>query len=108
METKKRSILKLDIPKSDNGIIISDLFNLLISTDQTANQIKEILNKQFEQDEFIPIPGAQTLVNTQIVQNKNYIKKDLISTLENITFYSDNTFTINSDQRRIFVPNNSD
>jgi len=95
METKKRSILKLDIPKADTGILISDLFKLLISTDQTANQIKEILNKQFEQDEFIPIPGAQTLVNSQIVQNKNYIKKDLISTLNNITFYSDNTFTIN-------------
>ncbi|MFC4687970.1 hypothetical protein SAMN05421846_10229 [Chryseobacterium taeanense] len=95
METKKRSILKLDIPKSDIGILISDLFKLLISTDQTANQIKEILNEQFEQDEFIPIPGAQTLVNSQIVQNKNYIKKDLISTLDNITFYSDNTFTIN-------------
>lgn len=95
METKKRSILKLDIAKSDNGIFISDLFKLLISTDQTANKIKEILNTQFEQDEFIPIPGAQTLVNSQIVQNKNYIKKDLISNLENISFYSDNTFTIN-------------
>ncbi len=40
METKKRSILKLDIAKSDKGIFISDLFKLLISTDQTANQIK--------------------------------------------------------------------
>lgn len=95
METKKRSILKLDIPKSDKGILISDLFKLLISTDETASQIKEVLSKQFKQDEFIPIPGAYTLVNSQIVQNKNYIKKDLISSLENISFYSDNNFTIN-------------
>lgn len=95
METKKRSILKLDIPESDNGILISDLFKLLISTDETANQIKEVLSKQFKKDEFIPIPGAYTLANSQIVQNKNYIKKDLISSLENISFYSDNNFTIN-------------
>ncbi|MXS70478.1 hypothetical protein GSF70_04535 [Flavobacteriaceae bacterium W22] len=95
METKKRSILKLDIPKSDKGILIRDLFKLLISTDETASQIKEVLIKQFEQDEFIPIPGAYTLVNSQIVQNKSYIKKDLISSIENISFYSDNNFTIN-------------
>ncbi len=54
-----------------------------------------MLIKQFEQDEFIPIPGAYTLVNSQIVQNKSYVKKDLISNIENISFYSDNNFTIN-------------
>lgn len=95
METKKKSILKLDIHESDNGILISDLFKLLTSTDETANKVKEILSSQFEQDEFIPIVGAKTLVNSQITQNKNYIKKDLISNLENITFYFENTFTIN-------------
>ena len=95
METKKKSILKLDIPESDNGVLISDLFKLLISTDETADKVKEILSSQFELSEFIPISGAKTLVNSQIIQNKSYSKKDLVSNLENITFYFENTFTIN-------------
>lgn len=95
METKKKSILKLDIQETDNGVLISDLFKLLTSTDETAKKVKEILSSEFEQNEFIPIAGAKTLVNSQIIQNKSYIKKDLVSNLENITFYFENTFTIN-------------
>ncbi len=41
METKKRSILKLDIPKSDKGILIRDLFKLLISTDEQQVRLKK-------------------------------------------------------------------
>lgn len=95
METKKKSILKSDIHESDNGILVSELFKLLTSTDETAKKVKEILSSEFEESEFIPIVGAQTLVNSQLFQNRNFIKKDLVSNLENITFYSENTFTIN-------------
>lgn len=93
MDTKKKSIRKSDIKDSDKGILISDLYKILSSTDNTSEELLKKLELDFDKKEFIPIVGAQTLVNHLSAINKTHIKKDLISNVKDIRFNYGESFS---------------
>jgi hypothetical protein len=99
---KKKSINFEHLPKSDLGVKVASLIPL-ISENEFYNELKKLLRIDEYFEDFIEIPGANTLVNTIQAINKKFKKTDLISDFKNISLYSDNNFTINFDN----ISNNS-
>lgn len=91
---KRESIRKSDIPNDDLGIKVSDLLSIL-EKNLLTEELYKILDIDSIKDEFISIKGASTIVKKQKNVNTSYHKEDLKSDLKDITFYSNDTFTIN-------------
>jgi hypothetical protein len=95
MNKFERKVLhKVSIPVSDNGIKVSELVSLIKENYLSRDifkflEIDEILN------DFININGAKTLYNTQVILNERFYKEDLQSSIDNITFYNKDKFSIN-------------
>ena len=78
----------------DHGISVSELLELLNLEDSLTQKLLETLEiKKYEKD-FIRISGANTLVKVQQGVNKRYYKEDLVSSLNDITVYNGDHFTL--------------
>ena len=95
MEKFKRKVLSQDsISLNDNGINVSELVTL-INNNNLSDDIFKFLKIDKIKNEFINIKGAKTLFDTQVSLNKRFYKDDLISSIDNITFYNNEKFSIN-------------
>lgn len=95
MDTKKKRITEKEIKSDDIGIKVSDLIKLLDPKETLTAELLSKLNISEIKDEFIPIKGSQALFNSQLSIKKIIEKQDLVSTLENVTFFNQDEFTIN-------------
>lgn len=78
----------------EKGVNVSELITLA-ENNPLASEIIRLLNVESIKDEYIDIPGAETLVALQKSVNNRYHKEDLDSDLKDITVYSGEDFTIN-------------
>jgi hypothetical protein len=90
----KKRIIANQISDSDKGIKISTLIKLIDDND-LAKTLLGLMDIDSIKDEFIPIAGAQTLVHIQKTIKDTYKKDDLKSSLNNISLYAKDEFTIN-------------
>jgi hypothetical protein len=90
----KKKINAEHISDNDQGIKISTLIKL-IEDSPLATELLSLMNIDAIKDEFISIPGAQTLVHVQKTIKKAFRKEDLKSILDNISLYNGDEFTIN-------------
>lgn len=79
---------------SDTGVNFSELVELL-EGHELKEQILEQIDYESYKDQFITVPGAKTLVNTQKIINKRFKKEDLIHKINETSIYKDEVFTIN-------------
>lgn len=91
MNTKKTSIREENI-KNDEGILISELITLLDRNDIIVSKLFDEINIDDILDDFIPIKGAKTLFNSQLSLKTSIKKIDLLSQLEDISFYNEEEF----------------
>lgn len=78
----------------DQGIKVSELI-ALVDNNPLAQEIFKLLNIDSIKNEYIHISGANRLVKMQKTINKRYHKEDLVSSLNDITLYTKNDFSIN-------------
>jgi len=91
---KKKSIYSEQFPESDSGVKVASLIPL-ISENEFYNELKELLRIDEYFEDFIEIPGANTLINAIQVINQKFKKTDFVSDFKNISLYNDNDFSIN-------------
>lgn len=94
MNIKKVSIREENILE-DTGILVSELIQLLDQNEPIVTELFEQLKIADIIDEFIPIKGARTLFNSQNILKEQVKKIDIISKLNDITFYNQEEFCFN-------------
>lgn len=91
---RKKSILEKDIPPHDQGISVREVVQL-ISNSPFSDDLCALMGVDLIMDEFIPIPGASTLVSAIKAKNKEFEKIDLDAAFAELEFSStedDNKF----------------
>lgn len=95
MEKFRKQELKINSKTDwDNGIEVSRLIELIDANEFNA-EIIDLLEIDNLTNDFIKIKGASTLFNVIKALNRKFIKIDLTSSLENISLYTEDDFTIN-------------
>lgn len=91
---KRKTLEKENFPSSDIGIKVSELIKL-IKENSLSKEILTFLNIEEIKNDFIKIVGAETLFNVQASLNRRFYKDDLRSSIENISLFRKDDFSIN-------------
>lgn len=89
----KKSIFLNEYYDNDSGIQLNTLLTL-IKDHPYHSKILSYFNITPNSDIFIAIPGAQTLFSILTSINQSFIKEDIVSSLQNISFDHSNQFSI--------------
>lgn len=76
---------------ADEGISVKELLELLDVNDELNKALLKALGIDRLKDDFINIAGAKDLVTIQKAINKRFYKEDFVSSLDNISVYSNDS-----------------